>query len=126
MIQTDCSVPGTYGTGFEPAVAWNGGDFSINGGWVTGYPADHPYGTMWEDTGSVTSNTRWTWRYSMDLTSGQSGGPTTVPCTPFGFAECLIGVNSRAQNRLFLIKNVSKRWTTSDIATLAYIRDTYP
>ena len=93
---------------------------------ITGYPADHPYGTMWEDTGSVTSNTRWTWRYSMDLTSGQSGGPTTVPCTPFGFAECLIGVNSREQNRLFLIKNVSQRWTTSDIATLAYIRDTYP
>lgn len=126
MIQTDCSVPGTYGAGFEPVVSWNGGDFSINGGWVSGYPGDHPYGTLWEDTGSVTSNTRWTWRYLMDMTSGQSGGPTTVPCGPFGFAECLVGVNSREQNRIIFAKNVSKRFTDSDIATLAYIRDTYP
>ncbi len=32
MIKTDCTVPGTYGTGFEP-VAWNGSSFAINGGW---------------------------------------------------------------------------------------------
>lgn len=126
MIKTDCTVPGTYGTGFEPVVAWNGSSFAINGGWVSGYAGDKPYGTLWEGTGQIVSNTAYTWRYTIDLTSGQSGGPTTVPCTPFGWSECLVGVNSRDQNRILWQQNVSKRWTTSDIASLAFIRDTYP
>jgi glutamyl endopeptidase len=134
MVKMDCDVPGGAGTGFEPVVAWNtvqgntGGStsFYFPSGWVTGYPGSKPYGTMWEGFGRIDTNTTNTWRYTIDMTRGQSGGPTTVPCSPFGYSECVVGVNSREQNRLLYQQNVSKRFTNSNISTLIYIRNTYP
>ena len=131
MLRTaDCTVPGTYGNGIEPMVSWAGNIILSGPNWVTGYPGtvpqNGPADTMWEGSGQLVSNTTNTWRYTIDMTSGQSGGPTTATCGFFGYSECVVGVNSREQNRLLLSQNVSKRWTSANIATLAFFRDTYP
>jgi glutamyl endopeptidase len=130
-IKMACGVPGTYGAGIEPLVAIPGSNFSF-GGWATGYPAccdpmppGSSIGQQWEAYGYIISNTATSWQYSatLDMTTGQSGGPATRLCGAWGWGECVVGINSRTQYRFWGSWNEAKRWVSADIASLAYWRD---
>lgn len=63
MIILDAAPHG----GYESYGKYSGGTHT-----VTGYPGDKPFGTMWTDTGSTTSDSRKIY-YTLDTAGGQSG-----------------------------------------------------
>lgn len=74
------------GTGTVTGTNWN----------VSGYPGELPGIMLWNDTGSLgnSANANTRFRYIMDTTGGQSGGPLWRQESGSGCTVCVVGVHT--------------------------------
>jgi V8-like Glu-specific endopeptidase len=127
-VKLDCSVPGSFGNGYYPLVNINNPSVQVGfaSSYVIGYPGEKS-GQQWEGQGQVLVDPgSGPLKYTIDTSSGQSGGLVAIFCQSYGWYVCSIGVHSEGFTGsfpFFFDLNLGHKYTAGDIAMLANFRD---